>query len=313
MTETCCFLRKPKSGLSTIKSIIDEWEKLDNKPRLRVHHRNMIYKLPTDEKSVIIRWGCTDYGDLESKHPTLRIINSVGAIRRTSNKASFRVEMERNNIRIPKTFYASKNISSITKLDDLKGRIIVRPTYHQQGKNVAIFQSVDQYIKCAASLEKSYRWRYISEVIDKEREYRVYFADGHIIAISEKVPKDDKSKKMVIWNSSTSRSFAYRNLRWKEWENHLCMTAMDVIRLSELDFGAIDIMEKDGDFYVLEVNTSIGIESPYRASLFAKILNRMVMNEKMVEFDDKKINKNWWKLYIHPIIRQEAIKEKEQQ
>ncbi len=107
---------------------------------------------------------------------------------------------------------------------------------------------------------------YISEYIEKEKEFRIYIAFNRVVCVAEKHPKD---KSDIAWNHSQGASF--KNVKWSNWPLEACRMAINSAAIAGLDFGGADvIMDKSGNFFLLEVNSAPSLTSKYRQECFAK-------------------------------------------
>src|SRR5690554_3431773 len=133
--------------------------------------------------------------------------------------------------------------------------VIVRPTKHQQGKNLHFCQTWEELID-ACGLYDEY---YISEYIKKVSEYRVVVVCGRVIFMYEKVPGDPSE---IAWNHAQGSSS--ENTKWDKWPLNVAECAVKSMALSGLDFGACDIIvDSDGRAYCLEINTAPETTSEY--------------------------------------------------
>jgi glutathione synthase/RimK-type ligase-like ATP-grasp enzyme len=188
----------------------------------------------------LIRWGCcTSIG----RHKEL--INPMAGIANASNKAEARAIMYRAGVRVP---------PPVTKSNykEAKYPIIGRPSYHNKGKSFHIFEcweELDHYYKTGHSLlsGKHLNIGYLSEFVDKDREFRVHVAGGKVIAVSEK-PRQNSMK----WNEVSGNEF----FQVHEWPEDIASQAITAVLSIGLDSGGVDVILKDEKAYVLEVNSA---------------------------------------------------------
>ena len=169
-------------------------------------------------------------------------INSANGILLGGNKAKARRLFIEKEIPTPKLIEPDKYNGNIV--------LVGRPERHSKGRNFYLIHNVD---------ELNSAWnkgaRYFSEYIEKDREYRVHVAHGKVLLVQEKTPYDERDKSLPVWNWATGR-FIFRVVRWSKIPRGLLPLAVRVTEELNLDFAAIDIMEKDGNYYVLESNTA---------------------------------------------------------
>src|SRR5690606_2670988 len=123
---------------------------------------------------------------------------------------------------------------------------------HKQGKNLHVCEVCENiyYEVCeACSLYDEY---YISEMIDKVREFRVVVLEGRVLYMYEKIPEDPS---VAAWNHAQGAETP--NLKWGDWHLPSVRASLLAMELSGLDFGGVDVMiDSEGRAYVLEVNTA---------------------------------------------------------
>mgnify|MGYP003480314164 FL=1 len=191
--------------------------------------------------SIIIRWGCT----ATFRSEKCRVINEAQAITACSNKMQARKQMEGAGCPVVP-------ILNVGHLGINDFPVLVRPLKHHGGKNMKVFKehgSLDVFMK------KNNKDHYISPIINKDKEYRVHFAYGKILGISEKPKPLDGAK--IAWNHEDGNGFIY--VPWDQWDLNLVKYCSKACTAMGLDFGAVDIMTKGNSYYILEVNTAPGL------------------------------------------------------
>lgn len=193
------------------------------------------------KNSVIIRWG----NQIPVHMDKCIVYNRASAIMKASDKRGARQILRDAGVNIPK-FITKKNFSE----EDLP--IIGRPRRHSKGIGMIILRTKEDFLK---HYEENYEkgW-YYSKLIDKEHEYRFHCAHGKILAIQEK-PRP-KNKSTVNWGYAVIDQDDWRVLLWKEYNYEWCKQALLAVKSLGLDFGAVDMITKGKDCYVLEVNTA---------------------------------------------------------
>lgn len=232
-----------------------------------------------EEYDLVIRWGTT------AKFPQAKkVLNKASAIRTCSNKGLSREVMIADGVLCP-------------KMNDNAGfPCIVRPTFHSQGKHLYFCNTEEELANAITAIDGDY---YISEYIDKEREFGVFVFDGRVSSMVEKVAKTDEHA--VAWNVAQG-THKFENLKWSEWDIPAAKEALKAVKALKLDFGRVDIMIKDGKAYVLEVNSAHSLTSPYRQNVFAKCVNYYAENGH-VKYDLDLSKCKTFKSLIHPVLR----------
>lgn len=98
-----------------------------------------------------------------------------------------------------------------------------------------------------------------TKYIYKVREFRVHATQTEVLDTQQKVrDPQQEPKSWKVRSYANGFIFQRKNIRPSKERDDL---ATQAIRALGLDFGALDIIEdKDGKFYVLEVNTAPGVE-----------------------------------------------------
>lgn len=98
-----------------------------------------------------------------------------------------------------------------------------------------------------------------TKYIFKIREFRVHVVNGKVIDTQQKIK--EPGKEPLTWKVRSHENgfiFARQNIMANDTRDTLSIMATKALGL---DFGAVDIVEdKEGHFYVLEVNTAPGLE-----------------------------------------------------
>lgn len=242
--------------------------------------------------STVFRWGCTSSfgrGDVT-------VVNTAESIHWCANKKQGRLDMQAAGVKVPKTWGTASEASSFA------GRVVLRPAQHAQGRNLFTYTLTegdrdpgDEYyslINKAGELGP----HYVSELIDKEHEYRVFVCQNRAVWVAKKTPGNPDD---VAWNVAQGGRFD--NVRWGEWPMAVVVEAMKAANVSGTDFCGVDVMvDAEGNPYVLEVNSAPSQTSPYRQQCVAKAFDYIVNNGKQ-HFPDVD-NVRGWRDVIHPAL-----------
>ena len=234
----------------------------------------------------VIRWGTTRHVPNGPK-----ILNRLKSISETSNKGMFRKKVGDAGL-APKTWIDLKGyLKSFIEFVP----VIIRPHFHQRSEHVYMCNSITDVGQAVDAIGNEF---YISEYIPKEKEYRVFVAQGRPFIVVEKMPED---RNAITWGCVEAGNFEY--IPWDEWPEEVVRVATESFLLSGLDFAAIDIIYKDGRAYFLEANTAPEILGYYGAS-FAKVFKHMFANGReripVVDYTN-------WKNCIHPAMSNKAV------
>jgi glutathione synthase/RimK-type ligase-like ATP-grasp enzyme len=144
---------------------------------------------------------------------------------------------------------------------------------------------------------------YWSEIIAKDREFRVYCFFGYVIAVAEKIPHD---KDALLWNHAQGGS-VFNNVRWGQWPIAVMREALKSQQVMNFEVGGVDVMTEGGTPYILEVNSAPSLTTPYRKQIFARAYEWAI---RYIEEHNSKPKMRAevpdtadWKDYILPFIR----------
>jgi len=230
-----------------------------------------------------VRWGTTS-----SLNGDPKVINSAKAIHRVYDKGKFRKTMSNAGV-APKTWDSLESF-----LSDQVYPVILRPLHHVRSFDLHFCENLEDVVCAFLKHRNGY---YISEYIKKDAEFRVFVVQGRAVAVIKKVPVDPRA---VSWGCVTQGAFNY--IEWSNWPVDPVEKAVKAFLLSDLDFGAVDVISKDGIAYVLEINTAPEV-TPYYGKTIAKAFNYMVQNGR----DPIQVTGRTWKHFIHPALTSEAI------
>lgn len=209
----------------------------------------VLTKLPVFAKGdKLIRWGntikaTTDGGITYNKSAQI----ALGA-----NKKKSRLLMQASGVAVPKTW---DTIEQFMDDPNRTGPYIIRPTKHQQGKQLLVAQNAMEVEEAVMQLGND---SYISEFYPKTREFRVHVAHGKVLVMHEKPAPEDKNT--VAWNRHVNHD-AFKVIKWGDYDVAVAKLAIDTVKLLELDCAAVDILAYPEDkklpkAVVCEVNSA---------------------------------------------------------
>lgn len=214
-------------------------------------------RVPDTEYEAIIRWGCTaNFGHVPI------CINTPEMIHIVNDKPGCRQQLIEANVRCPNTWFNKTDVKEAITLGT--NNVIGRPSRHAQGRNIIISHTIEE-------IERDTTSTYWSEIIEKDREYRIYTFMGRIIMVAEKVPTEI-GRERIAWNHFGGGAI-FNNIKWSEWPIESCKLGLKAAETIGIDFAGVDVMEKDGVPYILEINSAHSLTSEYRKKTFAKALN----------------------------------------
>ena len=186
-----------------------------------------------DDTSIVFRWGCTANIPVDCDE----VVNTAEAIHLVNDKAVFRMMLNERGL-CPKTWLDPWTI-------DRQGSFIVRPRNHSRGSSFHVFncdpnegwsEVPEMMGLCDSAGAGNY---YISEVINKVAEYRIFVVQGRVLWVSRKIPRDPDE---IVWNHH-SGNCTFENVRWGDWPLQGVRKAVEAFNLSGLDFGGFDVIQ----------------------------------------------------------------------
>lgn len=243
-----------------------------------------IKKLLNKHKTVF-RYGCRA---LKLKGLNKVVYNNSASIKMASDKYNSRLLFKSNGIPIPNTYSCIE-----VHQEDIKFPIIRRPIKHSKSKDFTVINSREE-LNNFTQQDVEIGGFYYSEFIDKVREIRVHVAHGKIITIVEKRPPINKQ---YSWGMVDN----FDNIKWGQWRKDIVESSISSVKTLGLTFGAVDvIIDKSGNYYILEVNTAPDFSySNYLTSKMIKYFNWVAGDEKRKSWlkveKDKASNFAWKK------------------
>lgn len=232
-----------------------------------------------------IRWGTT-----ASVPGDPKVINTASAIHRVYDKRGFRLEMNQHGL-CPKT-WGGLHEYLLERPQGLTEKLLVRPAKHSRSQGMHVCTDLSELSKAIQEIDGDH---YISELVQKKREFRVFCAQNRVAWVIEKLPKN---KDDVSWGCVEQGDFKY--VAWTDWPLEVLSVALRATGLGGLHFGAVDvIVDSDGRAYVLEVNTAPHL-SPYYLKTIGKVFKYMIQENAEKSLGDYQMD---WKSMIHPAVK----------
>ena len=261
--------------------------------------RNWIDKIP-EGVDLVFRWGCTSNVGVEGIGHQYDIVNTAKAIHWCSDKRQGRLDMQAAGVPVPETWTTENFRRALNNHADgfrvsEDQSFVARPARHAQGKNL---RSGTGTWLCISAVDQLFEGGYVSRMIDKVAEYRVFVCQNRVVWVARKTPGNPND---VAWNVAQGGRFD--NVGWDAWPKAVIQAALAACKVGELDFGGVDVMvDAEGNPYVLEVNSAPSQTSPYRQSCVAKAFDYIVNNGKAHFEDVPDSPRRTYKSYIHPAL-----------
>lgn len=214
-----------------------------------------------DQSVPVIRWGCT-----AAVNGRDVLFNSAESIHWCADKRASRLEMQEAGVPVPETWAAEVFRAECDMAGSTTSRFVIRPPLHSQGRHLvagSAFQVCGTYDE-----EPRYEFGYVSRLIDKVAEYRVFLVGKRVCWVAKKTPGNPDQ---VAWNVAQGGRFD--NVRWADWPMRVVEAALAAAKCSGTWFCGVDVMiDAAGNPYVLEVNSAASMTSEYRQRCAAKCL-----------------------------------------
>lgn len=97
-----------------------------------------------------------------------------------------------------------------------------------------------------------------TKLIERAREYRVHVFDGQVIDLQQKKRREGNDSDGTIKNLDNGWVFVRDDITPPP--RSIFDVSIRAVQALGLDFGGVDVLVKDGQCYVLEINTAMGLE-----------------------------------------------------
>lgn len=189
-----------------------------------------------------VSWGCP----LNATGPTLNA--RASSVSKMQELAILRAA----GVRVPRTWPASAWNQNLPR------PILARKAKHKGGRDIRLVQTLKGLQVWAAKRD------FFSEYIANDREYRVFIYRSAHLGTYEKVLRHPELQHRAV-GRNYHNGYAFELVREANIPRAAVEAAKAAIVAMGLDFGAVDIIHgRDGNYYVLEVNTAPGVEDGRR-------------------------------------------------
>lgn len=243
----------------------------------------------TIKAGYVFRWGTTASLDGYKQGGVVKVVNTRDAIHAGFEKPLARIKFMKAGILTPEVWL---DVDEAPRPSP-KTPLVVRPYEHQRGENMTLVDTPRKLIQVFDKLKNAY----IQPFIPKVKEYRVHVAQGRVMSVTEKLPKD---REALAWGVD---NVTYENVRWGQWPLDVVSEAIAASNLLGYHFSAVDvIVDKDGSPFVLECNSAPQL-SFYEAETYARAFDYIIKHgRKPIPLGKTKD----WRSLIHPSNTKDA-------
>lgn len=188
----------------------------------------------------VIRYGCTS-----SVKRGVPVLNRAQAIHDSYNKPKARAMM------------LDQGLPIVPNTRGIYPKI-VRPKHHHRGKWFVVALNPMSEEKMLSEYNEKFGGAYSTDFIDKVAEYRIHAtANNWLLLGQEKIQDPEWEGERDKYQFNANNGYIFVAMKFKKLKRFgFCC---DAVRALGLDFGAVDVIEdKDGNLYILEVNTAPG-------------------------------------------------------
>ena len=184
------------------------------------------------------------------------LVNDLQSMILCDNKMAAAIELERNNIPIPRTSIINnvESIKSAHKKIGGKFPIIIKTLKGTQGVGVSKVNDMTSLISVCQALWKFNADILIQEFLDIESDVRTLVLNGQILASAERKNESSDFRHNVHLGAKT------QPYKLSEFEKNLVLKAA---RATGAVYCGVDHCKYKDNFYILEINGSPGIKSHF--------------------------------------------------
>ena len=188
----------------------------------------------------------------------VKVINSASAIERSVDKYYTSTLLEDAGILTPKTITTESFRSAVQAFEELGGDVVVKPLFGSFGVGMVRVDDRDVAHRVFKALQMARNVFYIQEFIPHgNQDIRAFVIGEKVVASMLRVGE--------TWKTNIARGAKPKAYRISPKLEKLCVKASRVVGC---DYAGVDILksEKDGRFYVTEINSTPGWQALQKAT-----------------------------------------------
>ncbi len=183
----------------------------------------------------------------------IRVINSYRCVRQGGDKYVSLSNMHRLGLTIPRTMMVSGFESAVRAISQIGTPVVLKPVVGTYGQGVFRIFSLESELEFLDGLAYPYL---VQEYIEHEEgDIRIFTVGDEVLGAMTRLAPHDEWKTNV---SAGSKSKKY------ELTDELTDIALKAAKSIDADYAGVDIMRRNGDYVVIEVNTQADFKGFYR-------------------------------------------------
>lgn len=199
-----------------------------------------------------------DLGIASSYEAARPVLNPPGAVLRAMHKYSAAATLIGAGLPVPDAYMAFDFRTMRPGARSFVGRTVHKPAIGTNGNRMSLLSDAG-VASPRISRRRAFLQEFLESDADRPFDTRVYVVDGEVIgAMRRYAPETD-------WRTNVARGGAVEDMT-----ADLPEVAADYARRATmafgLDYAGIDLLTRDGDWYVLEVNATAGFKGFYAAT-----------------------------------------------
>lgn len=241
---------------------------------------------------LVVNWGNSTMDNFDAVAGNARVLNPQAAIRKASMKTDAFVALAAAGV--PTTEFTTERAVAQGWLEE--GGVVYARTRLQGHSGEGIVVCTTQAIPDLGGIQVSQELvnapLYTKGITAQRREFRVHVMGGKIIYTQQKKRsegwRENENYSNVVRNYHTGWIYATENI---QINNAGAAAAIESVAALGLDFGAVDIITRGDNAWVLEVNTAPGLQGTnlenYAAAIKAIFLGEEVVPVQRPEVDQE--------------------------
>jgi glutathione synthase/RimK-type ligase-like ATP-grasp enzyme len=191
-------------------------------------------------RGMVVNWGNTSIS-----RKCLTVLNKPAAVSLAANKLSaFRCLLEHGVNTVP---FTTQRFDVVRWLESGSKVVARKLLSSHSGRGAVVIKTKEEIV--SAPLYTKY--------VKKDEEYRVHVLRGNVIDYATKCKRNGVEANPYIRSYNNGWVFCRNGVQLPEGVKREAIKAVQVLGL---DFGAVDVIFRQGRAYILEVNTAPGLE-----------------------------------------------------